>query len=416
MPQKKVDIKAMVAHAKKQGYFDWNDFQGVSLSMAQFQELYTLLQRKRIPIREPRSERSADKALTQRDAIKIITNLRRGVPAVQHVSAYSVGRESLLSAVHTDLDHVGAGKSRVRFLNGDYGRGKTHALRLLREKAFQLDFVISEVTLSPTDCPLHDFMRVYREVMKGIRTKENPTSPAIESILDRWLNAMRDLPRERVRDIVYNELPEGTKDFLAAYYDAKNIIRPDARKRNLVLKHLYGDRLSAGDRRYLGVKYKIDEDTALMMLGQIAHLVRYIGYRGICILFDEAESAHSFAHYSHRDQAFQNLRRITQESKKYPHCYFLYATTPSFFTSYPDYGDVVGELEVLELEPLSRKQRLELCTRISDIYHIAYNWTLPSETTEVLKQIEMYERQRGSEIGSLVRAVVAALDELRSKT
>jgi len=410
------DIKAMVAHAKKQGYFSWNDFQGVSLSWAQFQELHTLLQQKRIPIRERESERSSDKIFNRGEALKIITNLRRGVPAAQHISAYSVGRESLLSAVHTDLDHVGTGNSRVRFLNGNYGRGKTHVLRLLREKAFQVDFAVSEVTLSPTDCPLHNFMRVYYEVMKGIRTKENPTGSAIENILDRWLDAMRDLPPERVREIVYKELPEGTKGALAAYYDAQNIIRPDNRKRNLVLKYLYGDRLSAGDRRFLGVTYKIDEDTALMMLGQIAHLVRYIGYKGICILFDEAESAHSFAYYHYRDQAFQNLRRITRESRQYPHCYFLYATTPSFFTSYPDYGDVVGELEVLELEPLSQEQRLELCARVSDIYHVAYDWTLPSETTEVMRQIELHERQRGSEIGSLVRAVVAALDELRSRT
>ena len=411
-----VDIKAMVAHAKKQGCFDWNDFQGVSLSMAQFRELYTLLQRKRIPIRERGSESSPGEILNRGDALKIITSLRRGVPAAQHVSAYSVGRESLVSAVYQDLDHVGAGNSRVRFLNGDYGRGKTHALRLLREKAFEADFVVSEVTLSPTDCPLHDFMRVYREVMKGIRTKEDPTHSAIESILDRWLNTMRDLPRERVREIVYKELPEGTKGALAAYYDAQNIIRPDNRKRNLVLKYLYGERLSAGERRSLGVTYKIDEATALMMLGQIAHLVRYIGYKGICILFDEAESAHSFAYYRHRDQAFQNLHRITRESRQFPHCYFLYATTPSFFISYPDYEDVVGGLEVLELDPLSREQRLELCNRISDIYRMAYNWAPPPETTGVLKQVELHERQRGSETGALVRAAVAALDELRSGT
>ena len=153
-----------------------------------------------------------------------------------------------------------------------------------------------------------------------------------------------------------------------------------------------------------------------MMLGQIAHLVRYIGYKGLCILFDEAESAHSFAYYGHRDQAFQNLRRITRESKQYTHCYFLYATTPSFFTTYPSYGDVVGELEVLELEVLSREQRLKLYSRIANIYCRAYNWTTPSKTTEVLRSIEVIERQRGAEIDSLVRAVVAALDELRRQT
>ena len=413
MPEE-VDLKSMVAHAKKKGSFDLRDFRGVSLGMAEFRELLSLLQRNHIPFSETKDENDTDALPDQRDARRIIARLRVGVPPVENVSAYSIGRETLVSVVHEDLRQVGEGKSRVRFLNGNYGRGKTHSLRLLREKAFAADFVVSEVTLSPTHCPLHEFMRVYREIMKGISTRENPTGLAIESILGRWLNAMRDLPRERVTEIVYNELPEGTKCALGAYYEAQNPVRAHARKRDLVMKYLYGDPLSAPEGRSLELKYKIEEDTALVMLGQIAHLVRYIGYKGLCILLDEAESVHSFASYRHRDRAFQNLQRITRESKDFSHCYFLYATTPSFFANYPDYGDIVGELEVLELESLGREQRLELCDRISDVYGIAYEWARPPNMPKVLEQIEMENAKRSSEIGSLVRAAVAALDELRN--
>jgi len=408
------DVKAMVAQAKKKGCFDWNDFSGMSLNMSQLGELQSLLQRKRIPFCETETEGS-EMSFSRADALKIVTNLRRGVPAPHRVSAYSVGRESLVGTVRGDLDYVGEGNSRVRFLNGDYGRGKTHSLHLLKENAFDSDFVVSQVTLSPNDCPLHDFMRVYREVMRGIRTRESPASPAVESILGRWLEAMRGRPREQVREIVYTELPPGIKGVLAAYYDARNIIRPDAAKRNLIVKYLYGDRLSARELRSIQLTRRIDEASALIMLAQIAHLVRYIGYRGICILFDEAESAHSFAYYRHRDQAVLNLRRIAQETKRYPHCYFLYATTPSFFDSYPGYADVVGDLEVLELELLDRNQRLRLCDRIADIYQVAYNWSAPLEVANVLEQVESLKQSQGAEIGDLVRAVVSALDELRSQ-
>jgi hypothetical protein len=313
------------------------------------------------------------------------------------------------------LDYVGEGNSRVRFLNGDYGRGKTHLLHLLKESAFESDFVVSQVTLSPNDCPLHDFMRVYREVMRGIRTRESPSSPAVESILERWLEAMRDLPRELVRDIVYTKLPPGIKDVLAAYYDAQNIVRPDAAKRNMIIKYLYGDRLPARELRSMQLARKIDEDSALVMLAQIAHLVRYIGYRGICILFDEAESAHSFAYYRHRDQAVTNLRRIARESRQYPHCYFLYATTPSFFDSYPNHTDIVGNLDVLELEPLDTDQQLDLCDHIIDIYQVAYNWSAPTEVSNIPELIEGMMRSQGAGVGTLVRAVVATLDELKSQ-
>jgi len=411
---KHLDIKKIVDNAKGKGCFDTNDLGGVSLNMDQFKELHLLLQKKKIPLCRSQTEEKSDKLLASGEARGIINNLRTGVPAGRYITAYSVGQDKLITSFYQDLEAVGELNSRVRFLNGDYGRGKTHALRLLREKAFRSDFVVSEVTLSPEDCPLHDFMAVYRQIMNGIRTKENPNSPAIENILQRWLNNMRARRPEEVKRIVYEHLPPAIKGVLATYYDAQNFLRNNAHKRQMTLKYLYGDRLYARDKKSLSLTHEINEDTALMMLGQIAHLVRYIGYKGICIFFDEAESTHSFAYYGHRDRAFQNLRRITQESKNFHHCYFLYATTPSFFNNYPDYNDII-EIEVLELELLSQEQRRKLCSLICDIYSRAYDWKVPAKTKEVLGHIEATLRQQNAEIGDLVRAVVAALGELRRK-
>lgn len=407
-----LDIKSLVERAKERGCFDLSELQGKSLNISQFQELHTLLQRKKIPICDSDENKDTAKSLNRGEALGIIRKLRTGVPAGRHVALYSVGQESLLSDVRKDLTSVGESKSRVRFLNGDYGRGKSHALHLLREKAFNSDFVVSEVTLSPNDCPLHDFMRVYRDIMSGIRTKECPNVSAVENIMDRWLQSMRNLSEEQVKQIVYSELPQAIKYVLAAYYEAQSFLRPKPEKIQLLLKYLHGDQLHARDRKKLELTYIINEKNALHMLGQIANLVRYIGYKGLCILFDEAESTHSFAYYGYRDRAFQNLQKITQESKLYHHCYFLYATTPTFFNSYPNYSDVV-ELPILELEFLDKKQRLDICNRINEIYCLAYSWKLPSNSKKIVEAVEEEKRDKKSEIGDLVRAVVAALDELR---
>jgi len=410
------NLRAIVAEAKRKGYYDGEDFPGVRYSQEELRELMGLLKKAGIPYGQPEVEVRPMTELTVKSARRIIDSLRVGIPAPEGTAYYSVGRDDLLQMVADDLKSVEGGKSQVRFLNADYGQGKTHMLYLLREFAFARDFAVSIVTLSQDSCPLYDFMRIYNQIMWGLRTDDQRRRPALSNIIDRWVEDIRVLGRDRVTQIVERELPRELRGIMAAYVDATNLFRPNETNRQLILKYLGGDKMLLNDIRRLGLSFRLDSDNALQILSEMATTIRYIGFKGISILFDEAEAIHSFARSTQRDQAYANLHQIIRERRRFPHCYFLYATTPSFFESYGSGWLVqqLGQETMLELEPLGTEERQAIGAKIAKVYLRAIGWQAPPKVLKVIRKAA--DLTAGERIGAYVRKTVAILDEAKAKT
>jgi len=410
-----VDLKELVREAKGKGYFATEEYQGLSLTREEFRELMTLLQRHDIPFGSPDAElaKELQQPISARTARKVINALRKGIPPAEGVSHFSMGRESLLSQLCRELQSVGQGRSLVRFMNADVGRGKTHGLYLLREMAFREGFVVSIVTLAQDSCPLHDFMQVYHSVMWNIRTDEKRKESALESVLDRWLDSMREQRREIVERII-RMLPEDLINALIAYHSATNPVRPSEDKRLLMLRYLSGEKLLLRDLRRYDIQHRIEQRNALEMLGHMARLFRHLGYKGVCILFDEAESIHSFAKWQHQETAYRNLLKIIEDSRLFPHCYFLYATTPSFFSNYALYwprDSGIGPDDILELSPLTGGELQQLAQKICQIYALAYE---PDVSQDAQRFLQRLAPQMSEEpVGKFVRTCVEYLDVKR---
>jgi len=408
------NLRAIVAEAKRRGYFDSDDFPGMRFRQHELLELIQMLRKKGVPFGRPEIEVKPLDNLTQRDARRIIGSLRKGIPAPEGTGFYSVGRDELLRGVESDLETVAGGTSLVRFLNADIGQGKTHVLYLLREFAYAKDFAVSLVTLSQSSCPLDDFMSVYGSIIWELRTNDQRKRPALSNVIDRWVEDIRVLPRTQIRHIVEHELPPSLREVMAAYVDASNLFRPNETKRQQIIKYLRGERIQASDRRRLGISFVLNSFNALQILSEIATTIKYIGFKGICVLFDEAEAIHSFSRSSQRDQAYANLQHIINESREFPHCYFLYATTPSFFDGYGGDGLMqrFGLDTMLELEPLASDQRYDLGRKIATIYARASDWEMPPTVYKGIgKAADLSEAGR---IGDYVRQTVAILDEARA--
>ncbi|MBN1135455.1 MAG: DUF2791 family P-loop domain-containing protein [Anaerolineae bacterium] len=405
------NLRAIVAEAKRKGYFDPDDHPKLRLSQQEVLELMGLLSKKGIPYGRPEVEVRPMDELTAKEALRIIDALRRGVPAAEGTAYYSVGRDDLLDRVAGDLKAVANGRSLVRSLNADIGQGKTHVLYLLREFAFAHDFAVSIVTLSQNSCPLYDFMAVYNQTMWGLRTDDQRHKPALSNIIDRWVEGIRELNPDRVRRIVEQELPKDLREIMAAYVDATNLFRPNETNRQLILKYLSGEKMALGDIRRLRIGFRLDSDNALQILSEMATTIRYIGFKGICILFDEADAIHSFAHSSQRDQAYANLQQIIQQSQWFPHCYFLYATTPSFFDSQGGgwLAQQLGSDSMLELGPLGIEERQAIATKICKVYARATGWEAPFDVIKVIHKAA--DRMTGERVGDYVRKTIAILDE-----
>ena len=173
--------------------------------------------------------------------------------------------------------------------------------------------------------------------------------------------------------------------------------------------------MTLSEIRRLGLDFRLDSNNALQILSEMATAIRYIGFKGVCILFDEAEAIHSFARSSQRDRAYANLQQIIQQSRRFPHCYFLYATTPSFFDSYGSewFAQQLGMDTMLELEPLSIEERQAIGTKVAKVYARAMDWQVPPNVLKAIrKAAELTAQER---VGDYVRKTVAILDEARAK-
>jgi len=402
----RIDLLEILQKAKEIGYFDRADFSGLTLSHEEFKELLSLLRKENIPFGDSVSQLKCEEAL------KIINSLRMGIPPQENITIFSVGRKNLIDKLSKDLKTVARGCSQVRFLNADYGNGKTHSLYLLRDIAFKEGFVVSIVTLSQKSCPISDFMKVYNRIMWNLRTQDERNKRAIENVLDRWLQAICEKGEKRARQII-KELPDDLKCALHAYYESVSPVRPNEEKRLLVLNYLSGEKgVYKRDLRSIGINNRIDSSNALIMLGHMASLFRNLNYQGVCILFDEADPIHSFSRFEDQDRAYRNLFQIIQQSQIAPHCYFLYATTPSFFDNYNNYwteSRITNE-DIFELEKLDPSELQSLSLKLCKIYSIYKRSKVPENIEQMLRKIAS-SSSFSETLGNFVRRCIAILDE-----
>ena len=401
-----LNVQAEIRAAEERGYFDLGLLKG-TFAPHQLQVLFRELDQRKIPRQAPQDVMQPAVART------IINALRRGTVPQCDLTALSVGRVSLRRRLDLDLEEVGRGSARVRFLNAAYGAGKTHSLWLLAETAFRQNFAVSFVTLSPTECPLHSLLAVYGAIVAGVHTNESRQRRGLETLLDRWIEIIRQDGTHTAHRRI-GELADYVVTALAEYAGAtRNPVRPNYTRQQLLLRYLSGRHCLRRELRPLGLQHVVDESTALAELKQITLLVRHLGFRGICIFLDEAESALSFSRWQHISKAYQNLQHIVEASTDLQNCYFIYAATPSFFDTYRTYWQddaAIAASAVYTLDALTMPEYRELAERITGIYGKSYGQAAPLEKVR-LAAGSLAENTDG--VGGFVRTLVAILDRER---
>src|SRR5260221_1761771 len=129
----------------------------------------------------------------KRLATQIIEVLgQSGVPVSKGVSYYNVGNESLLNAIdkHYLSSYLPEGGAVFKLVVGDYGSGKSHFLYCVRDRAWERNFAVSKVDLSPKESPYDDQKRVYAAVASSIIWHELGDAGDEERGLSRFLEGM----------------------------------------------------------------------------------------------------------------------------------------------------------------------------------------------------------------------------------
>lgn len=279
-----------------------------------------------------------------------------GTPLSKGVSYYNAGNESLLAAI--DAHYLGSyladGGAVFKLVVGDYGSGKSHFLYCVRDRAWQRNFAVSKVDLSPKESPYDDQRRVYGAVasaliwheLGGVGEDEQGLGRFLEGTLRRLTapsgfdlgdEGVEELPEVRallqtvamtpIDSLSYHKAIQG---YLLA------LVRGQERRQEALQRWLHGEEVSPEDMRDLrtiGVTEKINKNNAFKMLRSLCQTVRALGYTGLALLFDEGDRMLSIGGKAEKT-ATDNLREVIDRCREdLPGALFMYAVPPDFLNT-----------------------------------------------------------------------------------
>ncbi|MBK6711507.1 MAG: DUF2791 family P-loop domain-containing protein [Chloroflexi bacterium] len=111
-----------------------------------------------------------------------------GTPPSRGIQHFNVGNQSLLDAIDEFYlsSYLQDGGAAYKMVVGDYGSGKSHFLYCLRDIAWERNFAVAKVDLSPVETPYNDQKKVYEAVASNIIWHESDESVTDETGLLRF--------------------------------------------------------------------------------------------------------------------------------------------------------------------------------------------------------------------------------------
>ena len=312
--------------------------------------------------------------------IQIIESLRKGIPPQRGIDLYSVGNEKLIEGVKRHhLNQIEA-MGIIRFISGSWGAGKTHLFRLLREVAFQNNCLVSNVELNVNDVPFNKFEEVFYAIVRNIATPSFFKKGALAAAPFGWVVqeslSYLGTGNRSVSHVSYEDYTKACESLMSDQsidIDFKKMIQkywetflPEAADKTVqgqtraeILQWFSGKGTVGQYRRRFGVNTMVSRSNAKLMLQSLSGFIRLSGYRGLLILFDEAEQSYSNMRNAQLRGAHNNLLALINgiDDPLSRGLFLIYATTPDFYTD-SRHGIIInGALSGRIGQPNQRKPR-----------------------------------------------------------
>lgn len=302
----------------------------------------------------------------------VIDALRRGTVPDRGLDLLAVGLGRFEEAIEEELAKVQRGGANFKAIRGEYGAGKTFAVRWLAEQARRQGFASAEVQISEGETPLHKLQTVYRRVCERLTTPDM-AGGALRSVIDGWFFALEEdvlaggeveesdeagllaateaLAERRLAQVA-RQAPAFTT-VLRAYRRA--VADGDVAQAEGLLAWLGGQpHVAASVKRAAGIKGDLDHGGALSFLSGLLTVLRDAGRSGLVLVLDEVETLQR-VRGDVRERALNGLRQLIDEidSGRFPGLYLVITGTPAFFD---------GPQGVRRLQPLAQRLHTDFTT------------------------------------------------------
>jgi hypothetical protein len=396
-------------------------------------------------------------ALDSRTASRIIHSLAEsGQPPKLGASYLNVGTDSIIRRLRTDYleDLLTSfegqdGQGACKWVEANYGNGKTQFLRCTQEEAWNLNYVTAFVELSQDECPLDRPDRVYGAVARSLQAK--PLTPAdvdrgrgidaaLQQLLDRKFQGvlsgnLNDELRDQAIAWVETSLAAtpvestGFRTAVVQFLQAK--LKGDSHKAQVAAVYLRGEPFATKELKEIDLYEKLDRTSGFRFLRSLCQLIQRSELAaGTVLLFDEARRSLSLMSSKAQKIACENLLTIINRcnSGELPGTLFLYAVMPEFFTefatAYPALQQRCGPATRIDLESLQGLKELDLLQmigqKITEVFRTAFTEDAPKDNALLKTNLRCVTEQalRQTMVGSgtrrlLVSSWVRALQQFR---
>lgn len=393
--------------------------------------------------------------LSVREAEQIVESLRNGIPPSGHLREFTVGRASQIEQLTYGLDHQDD-DPRVLLLQANYGAGKTHLLKLVREVALESNYVVAFVTVdSKSNVRFNRMDQVLAGVMRAIEVP-GAEGQGVGHLFDAFVNADEDsLPDTLVKEraavtdddrwsmsqalgsqalwvalrawhlSTAPDIRDYVSNYLAYSWDY------DSQPRKLhakLVKTLPRKVREPRDEREMfrdgSFKFRTTgHQSAWDALNDMRSLALMSGFKGLVLLFDEFEDViQNMNNIKYERAAFTNLLRLFDERSYDGWAYF--AVTPEFSQKCHDrllekeqYSFPIERFEDLErvrMDPVTKAQFKPLAASIRNVHGIAYEWdaaaTFPKQRLDDILN-RLYSRSSADQVRQAMVGLVEELDQ-----
>lgn len=228
-----------------------------------------------------------------------IRRLRTGVVPEAQIERLSVGYGKAKQTVGDAYEALQVGdRPTSLFVKGEWGTGKTHFLSFVRGAATSRGIAASKVDLNARSAALNFPQRFYGALVENIRMEGRV---GLRAILEIALSE----PRKRAKVYEFGRSPFAA-DIGWALTDLCNRYE---RSEELGAEHDAAWALLAGtDLAWADYTYKREQ--AIARLGAIGRLLAAIGYDGVVVTFDEAETLEQLWNVRSRLSAYGVLGQL----------------------------------------------------------------------------------------------------------
>ncbi len=375
----------------------------------------------------------------KRVAAVIINSLKGGVVPRIGLPYITVGRETEIRALLTDLDLIADGGASFRFLVGRYGAGKSFLLQTIRTHAMGEGFVVADADLSPErrlQGGQGQGLATYRELIRNISTKTRPEGGALNLILDRWVAATSEMndteltaQLEPVEEMVHGF------DFarmLRRYRTAS--IEGDDEAKSAVARWIRGEfRTKSEARAELGTTTIIGDDDWYDYIKLIARFLVGAGYKGMLVLIDELVNLYKIPNSITRQYNYEKILTMYNDTLqgKAHHLGIIMGGTPTSIEdrrrgvfSYEalrsrltqgrfareDLKDMLAP--IIRLQPLTYEELLVLIEKLTQIHAGYFGWTPELTENDLVDFLKIEFGRVGADTHLTPREVIRDFVEL----